>query len=363
MGKVFGIVTRTGNAVCYNQVTACAREGVDNRYWATYPAVNICYVLKERGNKTNLKSILYRAVCGVVIGIGAVLPGVSGGILAISLGIYEKMMLSLGTLFRRFKENVKYLLPIAVGGGIGILLVSNVLSMLISRYEAQLLSLFTGLVLGSIPGLYGQVRLGGQKLRWKHWLAAALGLVFVLAFALGESSVVKNTQAAALTVPGALIAGAVLSVGTVIPGISSSFILVYLGLYPAVISTIASVFDFSALASSGLAAVVGRLGETIVPLSALSASFALVSLVIIKFVNRALKRHHATSYAAVIGFVIGSVALVLPQIVGKITWACPVFFLGGLVLSYLQFRFHGRLSEQKNAAGATPETDSGEDAQ
>ena len=56
------------------------------------------------------------------MGIGGVLPGVSGGILAISLGVYEKMMLAIGNLFRSFKENVRYLFPLVIGGGIGILL-------------------------------------------------------------------------------------------------------------------------------------------------------------------------------------------------------------------------------------------------
>ena len=301
-----------------------------------------------------MKSILYRAVCGFVIGIGAVLPGVSGGILAISLGIYEKAMLAIGTLFRAFKQNIKYLLPIMIGGGIGVLLTSNVLNVLVSRYAGQLLSLFTGLVLGSLPGLYREVRRDVPKLQWKHVFAALLGLMFVLAFALGEASVTTNTQTANLTIPAALVAGAVLSVGTVIPGISSSFILVYLGLYPAVIAAIASVFDLATLVSSGLGAVFQRLGEMFLPLLALTGSFALVSILIIKIVNRVLARHHATAYAAVIGFVVGSVALILPRIAVSFTWAYPVFFAVGLALSYLEFRFKERLTDRKPLSAGEP---------
>lgn len=297
-----------------------------------------------------MKSILYRTICGVVIGIGAVLPGVSGGILAISLGIYEKMMLAIGTLFRSFRENIRYLLPLGIGGVIGILLTSNVLSLLIARYEMQLLSLFTGLVLGSLPELYAEVRLDGPKLIPKHIIAALLGLGFVLLFALGESSVAGNAAVTQLTIPGALIAGAVLSVGTIIPGISSSFILVYLGLYPAVLAAIASVMDFKTLASSGLAAAFASLGAHILPLTAMVAAFGLVSILIIKLVNRMLRRHHATSYAAVIGFVVGSVALVLPNVLAQFTWACPLFFLGGLGLSLLEQRIKKRITTAKNTA-------------
>jgi len=306
------------------------------------------------GGRNRLKSILFRAICGFVIGIGAVLPGVSGGILAISLGVYENMMLAIGNLFHGFKKNLKYLLPLGIGGVIGILLTSNVLSLLVARYEVQLLSLFTGLVLGSLPELFAEVRLDGPKLSRKHIVAALLGLGFVLLFALGEFTTIGNAEVTELTIPGALIAGAVLSVGTIIPGISSSFILVYLGLYPVVIATIAGVLDLKLLATSGIGAVIQNLGAHFLPLVAMVGAFGLVSIIIIKFVNRMLRRHHATSYAAVIGFVLGSIALVLPNIISKITWACPLFFLAGLALSVLEFRFKERLTGQKNETSSLP---------
>lgn len=306
-----------------------------------------------------MRSILYRLVCGVVMGIGGVLPGVSGGILAISLGVYEKMMLAIGNLFRSFRENIRYLLPLAIGTGIGILLTSNVLSMFIERYEPQMLSLFTGLVLGSMPELFGEVTLGGQKLKWKHIFAALLGLAFVMLFALGESSVAVNEQVVKLSIPVALVSGAILSIGTVIPGISSSFILVYLGFYPAVIATIASVLDFSTLANEGLGAAIAQLGASIVPLVAMSAGFAAVSILIIKLVNRMLARHHSASYAAVMGFVMGSVALVLPNIIAKFTLPCLLFLAAGISLSYLEYRFMKKMTAQKisgAAAAADAET-------
>lgn len=315
-----------------------------------------CRPLEKLEDEAKLKSFLYRVICGVVVGIGGVLPGVSGGILAISLGIYEKMMLAIGNIFQSFRKNAAYLLPLAVGVGVGILLASNVLSLLFERYEVQLLSLFAGLVLGSLPELVGEVRLGGQKINWKHLVSAILGLGFVLLFALGESSVTQNTQIVKLTIPGALIAGLVLSVGTVIPGISSSFILVYLGLYPAVIAAIAGVFDISALTSGGIAGLIGRFGETLVPFLAMAAAFALVSLGIIKLVNRMLARHHATSYAAIIGFVLGSVALVLPQVGGRLTWACPLLFAVGLALSLLEFYFKKRVSAREPLPAAATES-------
>lgn len=290
----------------------------------------------------------------MVMGIGGVLPGVSGGILAISLGLYEQMMLAIGNFFRNWKQNFRFLLPLVLGGGVGILLTSNVLSIVIERYEIQLLSLFTGLVLGSLPELYSEVKRSAKTIRWKHILAAIIGLAFVLLFALGESRVSENTETAVLTIPGALVSGAILSVGTVIPGISSSFILVYIGLYPAVIAAIASVLDFSSLLSGGIAGALAKLSGSIVPLLLMALMFALCSLLIIKIVNRVLKRHHALAYAAVIGFVVGSVALVLPNIISEITWACPIFFVAGLALSVLEYRYKQRIEIRKIAKAEEP---------
>ena len=297
-------------------------------------------------HNNRLKSILYRVVSGIVMGIGCVLPGVSGGILAISLGVYEKMLAALGNLFRAFRRNMRYLLPLGVGGVIGILLTSNVLSLVIARYEAQLLSLFTGLVLGSLSELYAEVRLDGPKLKAKHFVAVALGLGFVLLFALGESSVSKTTNTTELTIWGAVVSGAVLSFGTIIPGISSSFILVYLGLYPAVIAAITSVLDIKTLASSGLATMIANLGAHILPLGAMVVSFGIVAVGIIKLVNRMLRRHHATSYAAIIGFVLGSVGLVVPTVLKDFHWTSALFFVAGLGLSLLEHRIKAKLSGQ-----------------
>ncbi|MEN6595539.1 MAG: DUF368 domain-containing protein [Clostridiaceae bacterium] len=295
-----------------------------------------------------MKSMLYRLICGVAIGIGGVLPGVSGGILAISLGVYEKMMLAIGDFFRNAKANFKYLLPIVIGGGIGILLTSNVLSILIERYEAPLLALFSGLVLGSVPGLYSEVRQSGP-IKARHIVAALLGLGFILLFAFGETSVAAGGAMAELTIPVSILAGAVLAFGVVIPGISSSFILIYMGLYSAVLGVISGVFDLSALATGGISGAIDRFLEILVPLIFITLGFGVCALIVIKIVNRMMKRHHAASYAAVIGFVVGSVALILPKAFASFTWGCAGMLAVGIVLSYLQNRYRAKFSQKEIA--------------
>ncbi|MDO4572356.1 MAG: DUF368 domain-containing protein [Clostridia bacterium] len=310
-----------------------------------------------------MKAFLYRAACGVVIGIGCVLPGVSGGIMAISMGLYERMVASVTGFFRDVRRNLIFLLPLAAGGGVGVLLTSNVLKLVIERYEGLLLALFAGLVLGSLPGLILEARGPDRAKPRKRDLAALFcGLACVLLFALGESSVNTHEKAGELTIVTALIAGGVLSVGTILPGISSSFILIYIGLYGAVLNALAGILDLKTLFMQGFGAAMEELSRQILPLVFMALGFAAVAILLLLGVNRALKRHHTLSYYAIAGFVIGSVFLILPAIVRGFHWLSPLFFLLGAVVSLLQFRMKlRRASAAPAGAGeAAPAEEAGE---
>ena len=93
-----------------------------------------------------------RFLAGLIVGIGWILPGVSGGVIAVSLGIYSKMIDAVGS-FHRQKENFLYLLPIGIGGCIGLFLVSNVLQWLMAEWYNDVVYFFIGLVIGGIPTL------------------------------------------------------------------------------------------------------------------------------------------------------------------------------------------------------------------
>ncbi len=288
-----------------------------------------------------MKSFFYRMICGILIGIGGVLPGVSGGIMAISMGLYEDIMRSIGRFFSNIKKNTKFLLPVALGIGVGILLTSNALKIVLEIYEGPLLALFSGLVLGSLPELFDEAKADGG-FRRRHVIACIIGLLFVVLFAFGESGVVEVQPTGALNVPMAILAGAVLSIGVVIPGVSSSFLLIYIGMYGAVLSTIAGVMDLTVLFSEGFAAAIQHLGTLIVPLMCMMLGFAAMALLIVKGVNAMLKKHHAISYSAIIGFVIGSVVIIAPSIVKSFTWVCIPMFIAGLAASLLQCYFRGK---------------------
>ncbi len=291
-----------------------------------------------------MKEFFRKVFCGIVIGVGCVLPGVSGGIMAISMGLYEGMISAISGFFKAVKRNFLYLLPLGIGGAVGLVLTSNVLSIFLEKNEASVMALFAGLVLGSLPSLFLEAK-GEDRFKKRYAVAAVCGLLFVLAFGFLESSVTTNESVAAFTPVTAIIAGAVLSIGVVIPGASSSFLLIYMGLYAALLDAMAGIMNISLLLREGLSSALSKMGSSIVTLMMVAVGFGAVALLLIKLVNAALKRYHALSYFAILGFVIGSVALVMPNIIRGLTWFTPVLFLAGLLLSI----FEGYMRARKAA--------------
>lgn len=166
---------------------------------------------------------------GILIGSGAILPGISSGVFCVILGIYEKLIDSVLNLFHDFKKNVIFLLPIGLGGITGVLLVGKLLNFLFNEYPMPTKFCFIGLILGSIPVLFKQAN---QKngFRLSH-------LIFlVIAFFIGFLSVKLETILPNLINLDLgennffyfILSGFLMSIGIVVPGVSSSVILMCL---------------------------------------------------------------------------------------------------------------------------------------
>lgn len=275
-----------------------------------------------------------KILCGAAVGVGFVLPGVSGGVIAISMGLYERMLSAIKQMltfsWSKIKESFLFLLPIGIGGAVGVLLTSNVLKLVIEQHEAEVLALFCGFVLGSIPTLFeetreGRLKNGRMAIRAKDVLLMVGGFLFAVLFGLLDTSATAEAAAVAghrLPPLLGLFAGAVLSIGVVIPGLSSSFLLVYLGLYRAILVAIAELY--------------------IPTLFFAAVGFGVAALLLVLLMHRLLERHHTASYFAIIGVAVGSMVLILPQILKGFTFLCiPLLLIGaavGLAQSVWQIR-------------------------
>lgn len=184
---------------------------------------------------------------GIMIGIANIIPGVSGGTMAVSLGIYDRLIGSISGLFREFKKSILFLIPIIIGAGIGIVGFTYAIEYLLDKHTFVTCMAFVGLILGGLPAIFSSMRAKVSS--------GGIGvfgiLAFVIAFAISGGMPLLKESKDALTViavtPGNMvilfILGIVASATMVIPGVSGSMMLMIFGYYYAIINTIKTFLD------------------------------------------------------------------------------------------------------------------------
>ncbi|MDR1568866.1 MAG: DUF368 domain-containing protein [Oscillospiraceae bacterium] len=263
---------------------------------------------------------LRQALAGFILGIACVLPGISGGVLAMSMELYQPILSALSNFGKDVRGNARFLAPLAIGGGVGILLTARALSALVARAETEITVLFIGLVLGGLPGLWKQAAKASRGGAARAWAGRALlfaaGFAFTFAFGLLET--VFKVEGATRAFDGvlAIISGGVYAFATVIPGISSSFLLLFLGVYQPMMDAIANL--------------------RIRPLLFALSGGIVVAAVLVKAAEWLFRRFSNQCTFVVMGFVLGSVWLVFSWEVFVARWLMHIMLLAcGATLAIL----------------------------
>lgn len=238
-------------------------------------------------------TFLLNCAKGIAIGAGAILPGISSGVLCVVFGIYEKLLDSILNFFKDIRKNIKFLLPIFVGIGFGVLSFSKILNYLLYEFPIQTKSIFIGLILGSIPSL---LKKANHKSNFKfHYIIYTL-----LAFVVGigsvilENSVSNNSISNNFNALYLILSGFIMSVGIVVPGISSTIILMLMGVYSAYLSSISSIY-FPVLIPMGIGLVAG-------------------CIFFMKLTKFLLNHFYAQTFYSIVGFTLGSIFVLLPDV-------------------------------------------------
>ena len=176
-----------------------------------------------------------RIVQGALVGGGAILPGVSGGVLCVAFGIYRPMMELLSHPIKSFKKHYRLFIPFIIGWLLGFWGLARITELLFSVSSTAAVSLFAGLVAGTLPQLFSESSEGGVRKSSYIGMTVAAFLMFALLSSL------KNGNAAAITpnIGWFVLCGVVWGLSLVVPGLSSSSILIFLGLYEPMASGIA----------------------------------------------------------------------------------------------------------------------------
>ncbi len=185
--------------------------------------------------KRDLRFVMVNFLKGIVAGIGGVAPGLSGSVLLIIMGLYRDTLDALGTLFVRFRQNIRFLLPIVSGMFIGVLLFSKVIDFFLNSYEMPTRFCFLGLILGTVPLFYREVKQKGFSRKYY--------LVIALSAALGTWIFTLNPNAfPQISNPNvfqSIVLGVAVAATAIIPGVDPAVLLSSLGLYEAYVAALA----------------------------------------------------------------------------------------------------------------------------
>lgn len=233
-----------------------------------------------------IKSLIY-LIQGAIVGVGAILPGVSGGVLCVAFGIYEPMMELLTNPKDTIKKSYKMFIPFIIGWVVGFILLARAIEILFATSAAVALMLFFGLICGTLPELFKASERADSQKSWTPFvisLSAAYLLFHILETQVG--------MVIPPSFPSFLLCGILWGLSLIVPGLSSSSILIYLGLYEPMTSGIAAL-DLGVLIPMGIGII-------------------LTALALARLVNMLFKKHYAVTSRAVLGFVVASSLKAIP---------------------------------------------------
>lgn len=237
-----------------------------------------------------MMKFLWDTLKGIAIGSGAILPGISSGVFCVIFGLYEKLIDSILNFFNDLKTNFKFLFPLFLGAGIGIILFGNLLNYCLYQFPVQTKSIFIGLILGSIPALLKEIN-KKQTFKPCYWF------FFLFALMIGISCIFLENFLAIQTLENAsflylVLGGFLMSIGIVVPGVSSTIILMLLGIYPIYLCAV-STLHFPVLIPILIGIIIG-------------------GFCFMKLTNFLLNHFYGPTFYCIIGFTVGSIFVLLP---------------------------------------------------
>ncbi len=251
---------------------------------------------------------------GIVMGIANIIPGVSGGTMAVSMGIYDRMIHCVTHLFKEFKESMKFLIPIFLGIGIALVGLSFIIEPAFAYFPLQTNCLFIGLIVGGLPAVWQKVKGKGIKISYIVPFVLFFAVVVGMA-AIGEKEgTAADLSFSVWSVIRLFAVGIIASATMVIPGVSGSMMMLLMGYYNPIVAAIKNFV--TALAAFDMAGILEGCG-ILVPmgLGIVVGIFAIAKVIEIIF-----EKFPIQAFWAIIGLIVASpIAIFLLGDVGAIT--------------------------------------------
>jgi putative membrane protein len=250
---------------------------------------------------------------GLAFGITETIPGVSGGTIAIILGFYFELIETINHFTEDLRKHLKYLLPLMLGMASGIILFSSIINFLLLYFSFPTMLLFIGLIAGIIPHIYFKAKEKGQGFK-----IAEIFLIVIPFFVLLTVSFLKGVPVTDpaeainnISIPFMIFiffSGIIAAAALVIPGISGSFVLLLLGIYPLAIHSVSSIRLL--LADITNITLMMNICKVLAPLA---MGVVIGGLCMVRLIEKLLKNHSKTVYSIILGLLLGSVCVLFKE--------------------------------------------------
>lgn len=231
---------------------------------------------------------------GIIIGLGKIIPGVSGGVLAISLGVYEKGLEAINHPFK----NWKFLLILGIGILTSVILVSKIINFSLNNFYLPTMLLFVGLIAGGLSSLFGKIK---GNFNWINLLYLIISFVLLILFSkLDSLPILKNDSAVFLG-----IMGIVDAFSMVVPGISGTALMMLFGVYDMIIGSLSSLTN------------VYMLIENLNVLVPFFVGMVIGTVFFVKLMTFLFEKYRNSMYFIIIGLAISSTVILTFQALNK----------------------------------------------
>lgn len=275
-------------------------------------------------------SALKKFIVGVIVGIASAIPGISGAILAVCFGIYERLVEDVAHLRQKIRQEFSFLVLIGTGLVFGLAIAAFGLDFILDNCRVASMLFFLGLIIGQLPELWNLTEPDTKPSKWNA-VALVIGVIVMGSFLfMGESQyrIVDHDMTSVFYM---ILIGLIFSISKLAPGISGATVLLAMGLYQPLIDVIVS-FDFVLMIPLLIGIFLGLIG------------FA-------KIVDYALKQHRKSTYMTIFGLTIGSIMVVIQEVIESyvnvtdLGIGVVVFFIG-IVLSLWLFKIGKNSSKE-----------------
>ena len=239
---------------------------------------------------------------GIFIGLANIIPGVSGGTIAVILGIFDDLIDTINNFFRDIKKNLGFITPIGFGILFSILFFSSILELCLKKYSLPTNIFFIGLIFGSIPLIYKKAIKNGIKKNYFLYTIISI-LIVILAASFNKNGVTQiNNDISFIFLLKIFFGGLLAAIAMIIPGISGSFVMVLLGIYPTVINSVSNISRcLLNLSDKNL------LIRTSAIIFSLGFGLVLGILLISRLISVLLEKFYSETYFCILGLIIGSI--------------------------------------------------------